>query len=143
MSLLMQLKHFFADKTYPFVLLFGSYSDATFNEMSDVDIGIFYANDVDYKDLGYTIAMLETEIDKKVDMIALNDIYKKDPLFAFKILQNHTPLLMNDEKAYIAFKTASQLYYLDHKPLIAMNERMFAQRIENNQIGERNFVTET
>ena len=143
MSLLTQLKHFFADKTYPFVLLFGSYSDDSFGDMSDVDIGIFYAGDVDYRDLGYSVAMLESQIGKKVDVIVLNDIYKKDPFFAFQIVENHTPLLIHDEEAYIAFKTTSLLYYLDHKPLIEMNEKAFIERIENDRIGERNFVTET
>ncbi len=86
--------------------------------------------------------MLESKIGKKIDMIILNDIYKKDPLFAFEILDNHTLLLINDEDSYITFKTSSQLYFLDHKPLIETNEKALLNRIKNDKIGERNFVTE-
>ncbi len=142
-TLIDRIKAFFAHSDYPFVLLFGSYSSGNAHEMSDIDIGLFYENGVDYKDLGYQTAMLEAKIGKKVDMIALNDIYKKDPLFGFEILQNHTPLLVRDEEAYVAFKTSCQLYYLDHKPLIEMQERALAKRIEEGKIGERNFVAES
>jgi len=127
----------FEDTSYPFVLLFGSYSEDSESAMSDVDVGIFYKNEI-----GYQTAMLEDLLGKKVDLIALNDVYKKDPLFGFQILENHTSVLINDEDAYVSFKTSCQLYYLDHKPLIEMQERAFLKRIENDKIGERNFVTE-
>lgn len=142
MSLISQLKDFFQDHKYSFVLLFGSYSDGSESESSDIDIGLFYKKEIDYKDLGFQSAMLESKIGKKIDMIALNDIYKKNPLFAFEILDNHTPVLINDEDSYISFKTSSQLYFLDHKPLIEMNEKTLLDRIKNDKIGERNFVTE-
>ena len=66
-------------------------------------------------DLGYDIAQLESLLEKKVDIVVLNDLYKKDSLFAFKILENHSPLVLHDTKAYIYFKRRSQLYYLDRK----------------------------
>jgi predicted nucleotidyltransferase len=142
MPIIDQLKDYFKDDDYSFVLLFGSYRDGTQKSTSDVDIGLFYGKDIDYKDLGFRTAMLESKIGKKIDMIILNDIYKKDPLFAFEILDNHTPLLINNEDSYITFKTSSQLYFLDHKPLIETNEKALLNRIKNDKIGERNFVTE-
>ncbi|OQX74856.1 MAG: hypothetical protein B6D59_00910 [Campylobacteraceae bacterium 4484_4] len=143
MTVLDMLKDFFRKENYPFVLLFGSWSNGTQTDQSDVDIGLFFEKEVDYKDLGYQSAMLEKRVGKKIDMIALNDIYKKDPFFAFEILKSHTPVLLNDEEAYLRFKTSCQLYYLDAKPLIKMNEKAFAERIENDRIGERNFAATT
>ncbi len=143
MLLVTQLKDFFKNQEYSFVLLFGSYSDKSESLSSDVDIGLFFEKDVDYKDLGFQTAMLEAKIGKKIDMIVLNDIYKKDPLFAFEILDNHVPILINNNESYISFKTSCQLYYLDHKPLIEMSEKALSDRIKNSKIGERNFVTET
>jgi hypothetical protein len=90
--------------------------------------------------LGYDTAELESLLGKKVDVVALNDIYKKDSLFAFNILENHTVMLLNDEKKYIDFKTSAQLYYLDRKELIEMNHKALKKRIETNTIGERNFA---
>jgi len=144
MTIIEQLHDYFKNQDrYSFVLLFGSYSDGSESVTSDVDIGLFYEGKVDYKDFGYQSAMLETKIDKKIDMMVLNDIYKKDPLFAFKILEKHTPILIHDEKAYISFKTSSQLYFLDHQPLIQREEKALSDRIKNDKIGERNFVTES
>ena len=143
MPLIKQLEDFFQDKEYSFVLLFGSYSDGSQSLSSDIDIGLFFEKDIDYKDLGYQTAMLESKIGKKIDMIVLNDIYKKDPLFGFEILDNHTPILINDKDSYVSFKTSCQLYYLDYKPLIEANEKALLERIKNDKIGERNFVTET
>ncbi len=137
------VKNFFKSKDYPFVLLFGSQSNGTASQMSDVDIGLFYDGEVDYIDLGYQSAMLESKLGIKIDMIALNDLYKKDPFLGFEILENHKVIALNDEDSYIAFKTSCQLYYLDHKPLIDMNAKALYKRIESDKIGERNFVTES
>ena len=133
------LKSYFSDKEYGFVLLFGSYADGSYGEHSDVDIGVFFKEKVDYKTLGFDVAMLESKLEKKVDLIVLNALYKKNPLFAFEILQKHEPLMINDSKAYIDFKTSTQLYYLDHAPLLEQNRASLLYRIEKDKIGERNF----
>ncbi len=143
MSIIKQLKIFFKDSNYNFVIIFGSYSNNSYTESSDIDIGVFFRDKIDYMALGYQTAMLESKLKKKVDIIVLNNIYKKDPLFAFEILQNHKPIIINNEDSFISFKTSSQLYYLDYKPLIDMNKRALLNRIKNNQIGERSFVGES
>ena len=143
MQIVDELKDFFKDSRYAFVLLFGSYVSGKQSDLSDIDIGLYYPDEVDYMDLGYQSAILESKFTKKIDIIALNDVYKKDPLFGFEILNNHIPILIKDEAKYISFKTACQLYYLDHLPLIQMQKKAFLQRIKNDKIGERNFVTET
>ncbi len=131
---------YFQHKKYSFVLLFGSYNSNTFSEHSDIDIGIYFPDKINYMDLGYDVAQLEAMLHKRVDIIALNGIYKKDSLFAFNILGNHSTLLVNYKKTYIDFKTSSQLYYLDRKELIEMNHLALQNRIKNHTIGERNFV---
>jgi predicted nucleotidyltransferase len=134
------IQAYFKTKHYAFVLLFGSYANHTFSEQSDIDLGIYFNGKIDYMALGYDTAELESLLGKKVDVVALNDIYKKDSLFAFNILENHTVMLLNDEKKYINFKTSTQLYYLDRKELIEMNRKALKKRIETNTIGERNFA---
>jgi len=138
-----KLREFFKDSRYEFVLLFGSYSSNTQNELSDVDIGIFFKDKIDYMDLGYQSAKLESKLQKKIDMIVLNDLFRKDPLFAFEILKNHKLIVLNNEKSYIDFKTFSQLFYLDHKPLIELNQKTLLNRIKSGKTGERNFVTKS
>lgn len=48
-----QLKQYFTDLSYGFVLLFGSYSKGTQNPLSDLDIGIYFGEGFDIKTLGY------------------------------------------------------------------------------------------
>lgn len=92
------------------------------------------------KQAGYDAAMLEGKLGKKVDLLILNDLEKKDPLFGFEVLCRHKSITVNDEAAYIRFKTALQLSYLDHKPLIEANQKAFQKRIDSGKIGKRNFV---
>ncbi len=142
MPLIQRLKDFFENYDYSFVLLFGSYSSGEKKELSDIDIGVFFKKNIDYMEIGYQSIILEEKFHKKIDITVLNDIYKKDPLFAFEILNNHKPILINDKNSFISFKTLSQLYYLDYKDLIETNRKSLLYRIENNKIGERNFVRE-
>ena len=60
MEVLNRLQEYFDDSTYEFVLLFGSYSNDTNNALSDIDIGVYFQDSVDYLELGYHIAKLET-----------------------------------------------------------------------------------
>ena len=123
---------------YSFVLLFGSFAKGAAHLNSDVDIGVWFKNDIDLIELGYDQAKLESLLQKPIQLVALNDIYKKDPLFAFEVLAAHQPILIEDEKKYLEFKRYSQLYYLDHVPLIEANRKHLKKRIEKGMIGERN-----
>lgn len=137
------LQEYFRNQSFTFVLLFGSYANGTQSEMSDIDIGLFFSEEVDYMELGYHTAKLSSLLDKKVDLISLNDLYKKDPLIAFEILDNHQCLVCNNQEKYIRFKTVTQLVYLDNKPLIELNRANLSKRIEQkNTIGKRNYVRE-
>lgn len=134
------LADYFKNKNYSFVVLFGSYNSGSFSELSDIDIGIYFTGKVNYMDMGYDAVQLESALEKKVDIVVLNDLYKKDALFAFKILENHSPLVVHQQKVYIDFKKKSQLYYLDREKLLEMNTKNLQGRIEKNRIGERNFA---
>ena len=142
MELYDRLKDYFKESPYSFVILFGSYAKGTANAASDVDIGVYFDGEADLLDMGYRSEILGSIVDKKIDMIALNDIPRKNPLLAFEILDNHTPLLVNNEDDYINFKTASQLSYLDHLDLIESNRNALLGRLRENKFGDRNFVTE-
>ncbi len=140
-DLINKLQNYFKGSNFSFVLLFGSYANGSFKEGSDIDIGLYFDKDIDYLELGYHSAKLETILGKKIDLIPLNNIYKKDPLFAFEILNNHILLTYKDKNLYNKFKTYSNLYYLDSKQLIEQNRKSLLKRIEDGKIGERNYVS--
>ena len=131
----------FLDDVEAFVLLFGSYANDTAGSMSDLDIGIYFKHRVDLKSLGFLSATLEAKLDKKIYLIVLNKIEKKDPLFASNILQNHRVLKINDENIYINFKTAVQLSYLEHKDLIDQSMQDLHSRIHNNHFAKRDHAS--
>lgn len=83
------------------------------------------------------LAKLEDLLGKKVDIIALDKIEQKDSLFAFNILNDHKIITLRNEKAYISFKTKIQLSYLEHKPLIDLNNKTLLKRLDKNKIGVR------
>lgn len=130
------LKDYFATKPYAFVVLFGSYANGSASAMSDVDIGVFCTGEIDYLALGYESAQLETLLHKRIDIVALNGIAAKEPRFAFELLKNHEPLAVHDEEAYIAFKTAVQLNYLDHLPLFLLQDEALKKRLDTGTFGE-------
>jgi len=134
------LQTFFQEYNFDFVLLFGSAATNTMHEMSDIDIGIFTTEKIPLKEIGYITAILESKLNKKVDICLLHTIEKKDPNFAFSILKNHKPITLNDEKNYIDFKTKVQLAYLDHKELIEANFTSLKNRLENGSFARRNYA---
>jgi len=138
--MIFKLKNFFENCEESFVLLFGSYASKKEHSLSDVDIGLFFKEEIDLKKLGYLNATLEAKFNQKIDIVVLNDIEKKDPLFAFNILENHIVLNQQDEAVYINFKTAVQLSYLDHKYLIDQGMRDIQRRIDNNSFAKRNYA---
>ena len=134
------IKEYFAESPYAFVLLFGSCADGSENPMSDVDIGLFFDGDINVREAGYDAAKLGEKLNRRVDVTILNQIDKKDPLFAFGILDRHRPIVINNENKYIHFKTAVQLSYLDHKSLIDSNRDTLQRRIDEGKVGERNYA---
>lgn len=136
-----QLKNYFAASThYSFVLLFGSNANESAHKLSDIDIGLFFKDEVDYIQLGFDSAKLESLLGKKVDVVVLNECYKKDSLFAFEVLKSHKKLFLGDEKEYIDFKREVQLFYLDDQPLHILNQIGLKKRLSSDRFGERNYA---
>lgn len=136
-----KIEHYFAGNgVYAFVLLFGSFNRGTAHAYSDIDIGVFFEGKIDAMQAAYDQARLENALERKVDIVILNDLPEKDPLAAFEILDNHRPLMLKDEQKYVMFKTRAQLSYLDHAGLILSNRRALKQRIESGHAGERDYA---
>lgn len=133
-------RYFDGCEDYAFVLLFGSQSDGKAAKYSDIDIGLCFKADADYLQAGYEQAQLERRLRQKVDVIVLNGLARRDPLAAFEILAHHSVVAMRNDKMYIAFKTETQLMYLDNAALIEANRQALNMRIESKKAGERNYA---
>jgi len=136
-----RLKKYFEKRDmYAFVLLFGSTARGAQHSMSDVDIGVYFEDKENILEIGYDVAQLEGLIGKKIDIVVLNDLYKKDPLLAYEIYEDHRPIIVTNEEKYVAFKRNALVYYLDHLPLIEQNRKVLKKRIEEGKVGERNYA---
>jgi predicted nucleotidyltransferase len=123
-----------------FALVFGSRANGQANRLSDVDIGIFTIDDIPILHLGRIVSALEKVGEKEVDLVVLNDLYKRKPNFAFQIISSAKLLFTRDEDLFVDFKKNVFLYYLDAKPLIDMVKAAVNKRIETGAFGERNYA---
>lgn len=123
-----------------FALVFGSQAKGTANRLSDVDIGIFTREDIPLLRLGRIASSLEKVGEKGVDLVVLNDLYKKNPNFAFQVISSAKLLFTKDEDLFVDFKKRVFLYYMDAKPLIDMVKAGINKRLEKGAFGERNYA---
>ena len=122
-----------------FALLFGSQAEERSTPLSDVDIGLHFTEEPDLLRVGSIVSDIENVTNRKVDVAVLNGLYRKKPAFCFELLKTTKPILVEDEDAYVEFKTNTFIYYLDVKPMLEKMKKQFLKRIESGKIGERNF----
>ncbi len=116
------------------VLIFGSFALDKQNSMSDIDIAIQTKEDIDIFTIGEIISNLESALAIKIDLVILNNLYKKSPLLAYNIYQSHKQVYINNVEKYNDFKSNALHYYLDFKPIIEEQNRAFLKRVENGTI---------
>ena len=117
-------------------LLFGSYAKGIAKSMSDIDIAIQTREEMDLFTIGEIIANIESAIERRVDLVVLNDLYKKAPLLAFNIYQKHKVLFIKDKEAYDSFKENALHFYLDFKHIIDEQNRAFSQRVADGTLAK-------
>ena len=123
-----------------FALVFGSAAKKEMNKLSDVDIGIYTADEMPLLEIGKIVVGLEKIVKKKVDLVVLNDLFKRKPNFAFQLVSSSRLLFTGDEDALVDFKRNVFLYYLDAKPLIDMMKASLDRRLKAGRFGERNYA---
>lgn len=123
-----------------FAVLFGSVVANKTTPVSDVDIGIYTSRNISLVELGLLVYRIEVIIKRKIDIVVMNDIYKKRPAFAYEIVKNGVVLFCKDPEGFIEFKKKAILYYLDNKYLTDEIDRRFKERLKSGRFGERNYV---
>jgi predicted nucleotidyltransferase len=121
-------------------LLFGSHVSGRTTPMSDVDIGIITNQEMPLIELGYLIVQLESALQSNVDLIVLNDVYKRNPQLAFNIVSHCRVVLCRNEDVLVNFKRNTYLYYFDTEPLRTMVNAAFRKRLATGKFGVTNDV---
>ena len=123
-----------------FALLFGSFAENRAMRISDIDIGIYTNRTVSLPEIGTIVTRIEKIANTKVDIIILNNLYKKKPVLAFEIVSKGRLILCHDQEKFIGFKKDTFLYYLDTAPLRHTVDESFRKRLSEKRLGERNYA---
>lgn len=123
-----------------FALLFGSQITGKTLPFSDIDLGIYFDNKVNLLEIGRIISELEKTTQRKIDLVILNEIFKKDPLFAYEIISKSELLFSKNDKVLIEFKKRAILEYLDTSKLREVVRKDFMKRIDEKRFGQLNYA---
>jgi predicted nucleotidyltransferase len=123
-------------KTIVFALLFGSQCGGNIRFDSDIDIALYFEDIPDLLTLGGIIAELESVMNKKIDLIVLNDLHSKNPLLAYNIIGKYDILINRDAEAFEAFKVRSYMSYFDFEPVMVAQNKKLAEELNNGNFGK-------
>lgn len=124
-------------------ILFGSFAEGKENEMSDIDIGIFTTKDISLIEIGLITARLETAFKRSVDVVILNDLYRKNPLLAYEIMSKGKVLFCRNQERLVELKTNTILFFMDTAPLRDAVNRSLRERMKSGRFGDRNYAEQT
>ncbi|RME65898.1 MAG: nucleotidyltransferase domain-containing protein [Nitrospirae bacterium] len=119
-----------------FGILFGSLVTGGSHNLSDLDIGVYFAKEVELIELGGLVSSIEMATNMEVDLVVLNELYKSSPHLAYEIVSKGKVIFCRDQETLWDFKTRTFLYYLDQRHLIEDNQKRLLQRIKEGTFAE-------
>lgn len=125
-----------------FALLFGSFAENRAMNISDIDIGIYTNRPITLLEIGLIVTRIEKIAKTKVDLIVLNNLYKKKSVLAFEIVSKGQLIFCRDHENFIKFKKDTFIYYLDTAMLRDTIDKSFKKRLSEKRLGERNYAGE-
>lgn len=136
-KLISDLTHYFTNcPDVSFAFIFGSFGTEKFNEyLSDIDLGVYFSQKPDLYRIGTIISELSAFTDLRIDFVQLNDLYKKDSLFAYEAVSSSRLLMAKDDNTYTDFKKNTLLWYFDTEWLRNLTRTALEKRIYSGQFG--------
>jgi len=122
-----------------FAILFGSFSGRRNTQLSDIDLGLFFSEEIELLELGNIISELVSITNKKVDVVFLNDLNKKDSFLANEIISKGKILFCRNDLLFINYKKNVFLDFFDTAQL-RKNTRTALKHRLNGNFGKRNYA---
>ena len=108
------------------IYIFGSYVSGRFSERSDIDIAVYMDGQIGWKKIVEMKYMLEDVLDRRVDLILLNDA---DLELAYMILSEGRRIFVRDVERVAEFEVKIVKKYLDMKPRLEEYYRKVIRKI--------------
>lgn len=121
-------------------ILFGSFAEGKENKMSDIDIGIVAIKDLSLIEIGLVASRIEMSLKRRVDIVILNDLYRKNPLLAYEILSKGNILFCRNQERLIELKTNTILSFIDTAQLREAVNNALKERMKSGRFGDRNYA---
>jgi uncharacterized protein len=112
-----------------FAYVFGSKAKNKTRLGSDLDIAVFFKEEPELLEIGKIVCELESETKNNIDLISLNNLYRKNPKLAYSVVAEGILLFCNNKNLLAQYKKNVFLYYLDFKPVIDLFTRKLDERI--------------
>ena len=116
--------------------LCGSVARGQANRLSEVDVAVRFAADLDRETIAERqvalMARLDRYADREVQVTALNHAA---PSFAYEVIRDGRLLCEHDPPARIAFEVGTLKQYFDLQPMLAAYDRAPAKRIQEVGLG--------
>jgi len=134
-----RLKEFFRNYEFiDFAIVFGSYAKNKAFPISDIDIAIHTSKELELLEIGEIISKLEKITQKDIDLVILNNLYKKEPILAYNIVSEGVSIFCRDKEKLADFKTKCFLWFFDHQPLYEMVNKALIKRIREGNFARKN-----
>ena len=99
-----------------FAILFGSYARGLMNIHSDLDLAVYFKEELSFDELSELISSIASTLnipEDKIDILILDDDVPYE--LRYRIFRDGIPILIKDEKAFKNYRDKSISLYLDFK----------------------------
>ncbi|MFH1799191.1 MAG: nucleotidyltransferase domain-containing protein [Candidatus Omnitrophota bacterium] len=130
-------KYFKKQSDIQCAILFGSVALGKTTPMSDIDIGVYFDNDVDKlsasdRQIDITCILMSLYHINRVDVVILNFA---DPFLRFQVVKTGQLIYAKDIKEFYRFKAVSFGRYQEIKPLYEQYNKIAEEKIRRNADG--------
>lgn len=123
-----------------FSCLFGSVAREEAGPLSDIDVGVYFSEEVPLTVAARLSEDLAEATGRGVDVVELARLWDRKPALSYRIAGEMEPLTVDDRRALVQFRTWSFLSYFDTEPLRRMTEDSLRRRLRAGRAGDRDYV---
>ncbi|MDZ7657993.1 nucleotidyltransferase domain-containing protein [Fodinibius sp.] len=133
-----KIKDFFRPKDEViFVYLFGSFVNK--ERYRDIDVAVYMDSIPDLISQGEMQSALDELFEINIDLVILNELPNKNPVFVYEILSKGKAVLNKNADIHTVYKSKAYQHYFDTAYLRKQFQDAFEKRMKTKKFGERDY----